>query len=81
MGKSLTQTIYQLIIKKHPKLMKVKSEFRVPDQRFAWIRLRALCDIGNYEALETSRKPVIGFVPYVEQCFSHGNILEASIKI
>lgn len=59
---------------------KMKSEYKVPDRRYWWIRIQVYADHFQWEELEKfskSKKSPIGYEPFVEVCLKHGNIVEA----
>ncbi|ORX75377.1 hypothetical protein K493DRAFT_247355 [Basidiobolus meristosporus CBS 931.73] len=68
-GLSVSETIYKCILTNNgSRATKLKSEFRVPDNRYWWIRLRALVEIRDWEELEKfakSKKSPIGYLPGV----------------
>ncbi|KAI8391556.1 Vps16, C-terminal region-domain-containing protein [Radiomyces spectabilis] len=64
-GLSVSETIQKCtMLGHHGKATKVKTEFKVPDKRFWWIKLRTLVEIRDWENLEKlakSKKSPIGF--------------------
>lgn len=80
-GLSVHDTIKQLLnigdIKQADKL---KSEYKVPDRRYWWIRIQVYADHFQWDELEKfskSKKSPIGYEPFVEVCLKHNNITEA----
>ncbi|XP_015764646.1 PREDICTED: vacuolar protein sorting-associated protein 16 homolog [Acropora digitifera] len=58
----------------------LKKEFKVPDKRFYWLKVRALCESHNWGQLEIfakSRKSLIGYEPFFEACLEFNNRTEA----
>ncbi|KAI9491794.1 Vps16, C-terminal region-domain-containing protein [Zychaea mexicana] len=64
-GLSVSETIYKCtVLGQQNKASKVKSEFKVPDKRMWWIKLRALVEVRDWENLEKfakSKKSPIGY--------------------
>lgn len=56
-GLSVSETIYKCtMLGQQSKSSKVKSEFKVPDKRYWWIKLRALVEVRDWENLEKLAK-------------------------
>lgn len=56
-GLSVSETIYKCtMLGQQNKSSKVKSEFKVPDKRYWWIKLRALVEVRDWENLEKLAK-------------------------
>ncbi|KAJ3186648.1 hypothetical protein HDU85_007468 [Gaertneriomyces sp. JEL0708] len=54
---TLSQTIFKmLVLGLGSKAAKVKSEFRVPDRRFWWLKIKALVQTSNWDGLEKFAK-------------------------
>ncbi|KAG0177300.1 hypothetical protein DFQ28_006131 [Apophysomyces sp. BC1034] len=81
-GLSVSETIYKCtVLGQHPKAMKAKTEFKVPDKRFWWIKVRALVEVRDWENLEKlakNKKSPIGYEPFVEECIKAKQYQEAS---
>ncbi|EGX53807.1 hypothetical protein AOL_s00004g466 [Orbilia oligospora ATCC 24927] len=84
-GLSLNDTIFKLTrLGFHPRANKIRSEFKMPDKRFWWIKLRGLvakrewAEIEEWSKLKTSP---IGWEPFFNECLSAGNTKVASIFI
>ncbi|KAI9248907.1 Vps16, C-terminal region-domain-containing protein [Sporodiniella umbellata] len=64
-GLSVSETIYKCTkLGQHNKASKVKADFKVPDKRFWWVKLRALVEARDWENLEKlakSKKSPIGY--------------------
>ena len=79
---SLHQTLVKLIEDKEYKLAdKLKSEFKVTDRRYFWIKVRAFGDNQQWAELSNlakNKKSPIGFGPFIDQCLKHGEKSEAS---
>jgi len=71
-GTSLCDTLYILIkYNKWKEVQHFRSEFKISDRHFAWIKARSLAEQGNWAALDNlahERKSPIGFLPFVELC-------------
>lgn len=78
---SLTETIYRLIVLGQTKrASKLKSDYKVPDKRYWWIKIKALVHIKDWAALEKfarEKKSPIGYAPFADECISAGEIKEA----
>eukprot|EP01133_Synstelium_polycarpum_P016974 gene16974-20199_t len=81
LGISLADTIYQLILlREHKRVSKIKSEFKVSDKRFWWIKIKALSTAADWEELAVfakEKKSPIGYEPFVEVCIEAGQPIEA----
>jgi hypothetical protein len=81
LGSSLSATIYRvMLLGDHKRAYKIKSEFKIPDKRFWWLRIRALAENGDWEELERfskEKKSPIGYAPFAEVCLSHSRKNEA----
>lgn len=80
-GLTLSETIYKLIfLDKASKAQKLKNDFHIPDKRYWYLKIKALADIKDWDALEKfskSKKPPVGYKAFVDQCMVNGNVLEA----
>ncbi|XP_054746626.1 vacuolar protein sorting-associated protein 16 homolog isoform X2 [Anastrepha obliqua] len=59
---------------------KIKSDFKVPDKRFWWLRIITMSEKYKWDDLEKfakSKKSPIGYEPFVEVCLKQNNLLEA----
>lgn len=59
---------------------KLRSDFKVPEKRYYWLKIKALSTTSNWTALEKfskEKKPPIGFKPFVEACIEGGENGEA----
>nr|CAG8648885.1 189_t:CDS:10 [Entrophospora candida] len=79
---SLSETVHKCIItNNHNKASKLKSDFKIPDKRFWWIKLKALVEMRGWEELDKlskSKKSPIGYEPFVEECIKAMQHREAS---
>jgi len=78
---SLSETIFKcLIIGQTNRASKLRSEFRIPDKRFWWIKLKALVKTNDWEGLEkfSKQKSPIGYIPFIEECLKANAPQEAS---
>ncbi|RUS27514.1 Vps16, N-terminal region-domain-containing protein [Jimgerdemannia flammicorona] len=81
-GLSVSQTIHKCVtVGQLPKATKIKTDFKVPDKRFWWIKLQALVEIRDFENLEKlakSKKSPIGYEPFVDECIKAMQYREAA---
>lgn len=81
-GLSLNETIFQLIQSGYfSRANKLKSDFKIPEKRYCWLRLRALVAKRNWDEIEDigkSRKSAIGWMPFFNECCAAGNTKLAS---
>ncbi|KAG9321964.1 hypothetical protein KVV02_002847 [Mortierella alpina] len=80
-GLSVSSTVYKLVtINQSNRAAKIRSDFKMPDKRFWWIKLRALVEIRDWEGVATlakSKKSPIGYEPFVEECVKAKQFTEA----
>lgn len=80
-GFSLHDTLTTLLsVGLHKQAEQIYKDFRVPDKRFWWLKLKALAEKEDWEELEKfakSKKSPIGYLPFVEVCIKHHNKYEA----
>ncbi|KAJ2936767.1 hypothetical protein H1R20_g334, partial [Candolleomyces eurysporus] len=80
-GLSVNETIRTCLINgMSKKADKMKSEFKVPDKRFWYIKLKALTEIRDFEGLDTfakSKRSPIGYEPFVHHLIEKGHQKEA----
>nr|XP_018902383.1 PREDICTED: vacuolar protein sorting-associated protein 16 homolog [Bemisia tabaci] len=78
---SLHDTIKTLLEIGEVKLAdKLRSEYKVPDKRYWWLRIMTLAANDQWRDLENfskSKKPPIGFEPFVDVCLERGKPEEA----
>ncbi|KAM7431229.1 Vacuolar protein sorting-associated protein 16 [Porites harrisoni] len=81
MDLSLSDTIYQCILQGELKVAEqLKKEFKVPDKRFYWLKVRSLAESHNWlelDKLSKARKSLIGYEPFFEACLEFNNRIEA----
>ncbi|KAM0858443.1 hypothetical protein ACQ4PT_047830 [Festuca glaucescens] len=81
LGSSVSDTIKTCIAMGNERAAaKVKSEFKVPDKRWYWLKACALATVGNWDALEAfskEKRPPGGYKPFVEACIDAGQKTEA----
>ncbi|CAN1255448.1 Protein VACUOLELESS1 [Linum perenne] len=69
---SISDTIRTCIVLGNDKFAtKVKTEFKVSEKRWYWLKVFALATVGNWDALEKfsrEKRPPIGYRPFVEAC-------------
>lgn len=80
-GRSLHDTVYFLLVLHETKLAdKLRTEYRVTDRRYWWLRIQSLSELGEWTELDKfskSKKSPIGIEPFVDVCLKHGNRSEA----
>ncbi|CAD6994611.1 unnamed protein product [Ceratitis capitata] len=80
-GLSIHDTIKQLLeIGELKEAEKIKSDFKVPDKRFWWLRIITMSEKYKWDDLEKfakSKKSPIGYEPFVEVCLKQNNLHEA----
>lgn len=80
-GLSVHDTIKELLNVGDIKLAdKMKSEYKLPDRRYWWLRIQAYADHYQWDELEKyskSKKSPIGYEPFVEVCLKQNNVTEA----
>uniref|UniRef100_A0A8C2K9C7 Vacuolar protein sorting-associated protein 16 homolog n=1 Tax=Cyprinus carpio TaxID=7962 RepID=A0A8C2K9C7_CYPCA len=80
-GFSLQDTMTTLLsVGLHKHAEQLYKDFRMPDKRFWWLKLKALAEKEDWEELEKfskSKKSPIGYLPFVEVCIKHHNKYEA----
>ncbi|KAJ3195190.1 hypothetical protein HK101_000900 [Irineochytrium annulatum] len=71
---SISQTIFKLLLLGHfDRAKKMKSDLKVPEKRFLWLKLKALIEQRNWDGLDK-------FVKESSKQLSVGNIVESLIK-
>ncbi|XP_030369960.1 vacuolar protein sorting-associated protein 16 homolog [Scaptodrosophila lebanonensis] len=80
-GMSVHDTMLQLLrMGEQKEAEKIKSDFKVPDRRYWWLRIRTLAENHKWDDLEKfskSKKSPIGYEPFVEVCMEQENAREA----
>ncbi|CAH1401892.1 unnamed protein product [Nezara viridula] len=80
-GKSLHATVKLLLSAQEVKLAdKLRTEYKVPDRRYWWLRVQVLGELGDWFELEKfskSKKSYIGYEPFLDICLKYGNRYEA----
>lgn len=80
-GSSVSDTIKTCIAMGNERAAnRVRSEFKVPDKRWYWLKTCALATVGNWDALEKfsrEKRPPGGYKPFVEACIDAGQKNEA----
>jgi len=76
LNKSLHGTISQLLEEGETKLAdKLRSEFKVSDRKYLWLRVRAYGKTKQWQelaALSKNKKSLIGFGPFIDVCVEAG---------
>ncbi|KAK2984521.1 hypothetical protein RJ640_001243 [Escallonia rubra] len=69
---SISDTIRTcIVLGNHRAAVKVKTEFKVTEKRWYWLKVFALATIRDWDALEKfskEKRPPIGYRPFVEAC-------------
>ncbi|KAG5651837.1 hypothetical protein H0H81_007243 [Sphagnurus paluster] len=80
-GKSVNETIRLCILNGLSKRAeKIKDEFKVPEKRFWFLKLYALTELGDFEALEAfskSKRSPIGYEAFVRHLVNAGHSRDA----
>ncbi|XP_043252548.1 vacuolar protein sorting-associated protein 16 homolog isoform X1 [Colletes gigas] len=80
-GKPLHDTVKMLLLHNELKLAeKLRSEYRIPDRRYWWLRIQCLSAQDMWEELEKfskSKKSPIGYEPFIDQCLMYNKETEA----
>ncbi|XP_066599627.1 vacuolar protein sorting-associated protein 16 homolog [Prorops nasuta] len=80
-GESLHDTVKFLLMKNELKHAdKLRSELKVPDRRYWWLRIQCLADNDSWEELDKfskSKKSPIGYEPFIDQCLKYNKTSEA----
>ncbi|KAJ2716548.1 Vacuolar protein sorting-associated protein 16 [Coemansia spiralis] len=82
-GCTLNETLAKCLADgNYSRASKLHTEFRVPERRYAWLRLRALVARRDWAELarmaSASRKSPIGFRPFVDECIAALQFQEAA---
>lgn len=81
-GLSLSETVHKCIVERqHNKANKLKSDFKIPDKRFWWMKLKALVEVREWDELDRfskQKKSPIGYEPFVEECIKATQQSEAA---
>lgn len=81
LGKSVHDTCKLLLDLNQVKLAdKFKSEYKIPDRRYWWLRIQSYADSNNWIELEKfsiTKKSPIGYAPFVDVCLQKKNNEEA----
>jgi hypothetical protein len=77
----LGDTLYQVVLQNdQERANKLRKDFKVPDKRFWWIKVKALADSNNWSELERfskSKKSPIGYEAFADECIEKNNRFEA----
>ncbi|CAH9107500.1 unnamed protein product [Cuscuta europaea] len=69
---SISDTIRTcIVLGNHRAAMKVKTEFKVSEKRWYWLKVFAFATVRDWDALEKfskEKRPPIGYKPFVEAC-------------
>merc|ERR1711879_689379 len=81
-GKSVSETLFSLIVMgvSGKQIRKVQETFKIPDNRFWWIKIRALASIPKWDVLfqfSKEKKSPVGYAPFAEVCLEKDELEEA----
>jgi len=80
-GLSIHDTIQELLqIGELKEAERIRSDFKVPERRFWWLRVLVLSGQHKWDELEKlakSKRSPIGYDPFVEVCLKQDNVNEA----
>lgn len=77
-GKSLQDTLYRLLLSKNKRAEEIRRAFKVSDKRYCWTKIQVLGELGDWTEIEKiSKKPLIGYEPFVDVCVKHHKTYEA----
>ncbi|XP_046967417.1 vacuolar protein sorting-associated protein 16 homolog [Vanessa cardui] len=80
-GLSLQDTVKKLLNQGEVKLAdKLRSEYKMPDRRYWWLRILTLAEKDEWAQLEVfskSKKSPVGYEPFVDACLKYGKNDEA----
>ncbi|KAB0802860.1 hypothetical protein PPYR_05046 [Photinus pyralis] len=80
-GKSVHDTCTRLLeLKDIKEAERMRSNFKIPDRRYWWLRIKCLADAHDWIELEKfskSKKSPIGYAHFVDVCLEKNNISEA----
>ncbi|KAJ1556883.1 hypothetical protein HK096_010294, partial [Nowakowskiella sp. JEL0078] len=77
---SLSETVFKCLFLGHStKAAKIKSDFKIPDKRFWWLKVKVLVKTLNWEGLEKFAKsnPKFGFSGIIDTLISANQINQA----
>ncbi|KAJ3670766.1 hypothetical protein LUZ60_008192 [Juncus effusus] len=81
MDSSISDTIRTcIVLGNHRAALKVKTEFKVSEKRWYWLKAFALATVRDWDALEKfskEKRPPGGYKPFVEACIDAGEKSEA----
>ncbi|XP_078037953.1 vacuolar protein sorting 16 [Augochlora pura] len=80
-GKPLHDTVKLLLLQNELKLAdKLRSEYKISDRRYWWLRIQCLAEKSMWtelEKLSKSKKSPIGYEPFIDECLKYNNDKEA----
>ncbi|GAB1867828.1 Vacuolar protein sorting-associated protein 16 homolog [Camponotus japonicus] len=80
-GKPLHDTVKILLLRNELKLAdKLRSEYKIPDRRYWWLKIQCLAEQGLWNDLEKfskTKKSPIGYEPFIDECLKYNEKLEA----
>lgn len=83
LGISVNETIFRLLVLGNEKhASRLKSDFKVTDKRYSWIRLRAIAELQDWTMLHAyareKKTPLIGWKPFADVCIAADQPQEAA---
>lgn len=80
-GQSLYETIQSLLkLKMYKQAEDIKKDFKMSEKKYYWLKINILAEKGDWIELQNfsnSKKPPIGFEPFVDVCLAYKNKFEA----
>lgn len=80
-GQSIHDTCKKLLDLNELKLAeKFKTDFKIPDRRYWWLKIQSFADTNQWDELEKFarlKKSPIGYAPFVDVCLEKGKNTEA----
>ncbi|KAJ2947401.1 hypothetical protein O0L34_g17178 [Tuta absoluta] len=80
-GLSLHDTVKKLLLQGEVKLAdKLRSEYKMPDRRYWWLRILTLAERdewGELDKFSKAKKSPVGYEPFVDACLKHNKNDEA----
>ncbi|KAN0061331.1 Vacuolar protein sorting-associated protein 16 [Thecaphora frezii] len=84
LGLSLNETMRKCIMRNmHNKADKLRSDFKVNDRRWWYVKIDALTQRGEWEALwhfANSKKSPVGYTPFIQKLVDAGNVQEVTTR-
>mmetsp|Transcript_8410 Transcript_8410/g.11326 ORF Transcript_8410/g.11326 Transcript_8410/m.11326 type:complete len:835 (-) Transcript_8410:32-2536(-) len=83
LGLSVTETAFRLLVLGNVKAAeRIKSDFKISEKRYWWLRLKAISELKDWPALNSmareKKNPPIGWIPFAEVCIANKQNQEAA---